>query len=479
LELDIHFNMSKIKKSLSLKDVLVSLFPHQPTQGQNVAIDNFEQLLSPNATAQIMLLKGYAGTGKTTLVKAVADTAKTLKIPIVLLSPTGRGAKVMTDITGHDAFTIHKHIYDFEMKPNGSAVFKMSFNKLANALFIIDEASMIQGGSGSNSSSFFISEKSLLRDLLDFINNGKKNKIIIIGDPAQLPPVNHDTSPALDENHIAAEFEVHPLCVTLTDIVRQAKNSGILMNATAVRKHIENSILQWPELNTSDYKDITKLESWQIQDMIQDSFGYKHSDSVIITVSNKLANKYNEFIRSTVLQKENIIDAGDLIMAVKNNYFWLDSSGSDFIANGEMMEVMSVRNFEQKYGFQFADVSVKMLYQKNEPVIDMKILLDILHMPAPALPHEQFMKLWNFILLEKGGKLTKKKSLEILKEDPYVNALQVKFAWALTCHKAQGGQWKKVFIDTEFLMKRTPDMAGLRWLYTALTRASEELHILR
>jgi len=472
--------MSKSKSSVPLLDVLYTLFPHEPTDGQKEALYCFSRLLEKDSEFSVMLLKGYAGTGKTTLVKAVADAAVVLQKPVILLSPTGRGAKVMTDISKHEAFTIHKHIYHFEMKPNGSASFKLAFNKFTNALFIIDEASMIQGNNADREDNGFIMPDSgLLRDLFDYINGNKDNKIIIIGDPAQLPPVNHTISPALNEHYLDAEFNTNTLSVTLRDIVRQAADSGILTNATKIRYYIENNHLVWPDIDTEGFEDIQEPESWQIQELLTDTFSRNNNDSVIITVSNKVANKYNEFLRKTVFQCENELDAGDQVMAVKNNYFWLDSSGNDFIANGEMMHIMSVRNTEIKYGFRFADVSVKLLYQKNEPVVDVKVLTDVLHLPSPALPHDMFLELWNSILKAEGGKVSKKRSLEILATNPYINALQIKFAWALTCHKAQGGQWKKVFIDTEFLKKRAVDISGLRWLYTAVTRAQAELILLR
>jgi ATP-dependent exoDNAse (exonuclease V) alpha subunit len=472
--------MAKENKSNFLTGMLKATFPHTPTEGQKTALNGFSDLLSRDSQWDLMLLKGYAGTGKTTLIKAVADTCVIMRKPVILLSPTGRGAKVMTDISRHDAYTIHKHIYHFELKPSGAAMFRLAFNKFTNALFIIDEASMIQGGKHDKpNDGFVMPDTGLLRDLFDYVGSQKGNKMIIIGDPAQLPPVNHLQSPALNEEYLSAEFDTKPIVVTLRDIVRQAHDSGILMNATKIRNLIENNDIMWPEIETTGFSDICKPESWQINDMINNAFSGKNHDPVIITVSNKMANKYNEFIRQSIFQRENILDAGDLIMAVKNNYFWLDDSGKDFIANGEMMAVTGVRNTEFKYGFHFADVSVRLLYQKKEPVVDMKILLDTLHLPSPALPHEKFTELWHHILKSYGSKITKKKSLEILREDPYINALQIKFAWALTCHKAQGGQWKKVFADTEFLMKRPADISGLRWLYTAVTRAREELVILR
>ncbi len=472
--------MAAKEKSLTVYDLLRSNFPHSPTESQNEAIQGFSRFISSKENIQLMILKGYAGTGKTTLVKTLADTVTSAGKHVILLSPTGRGAKVMTDISKHDAFTIHKHIYTFELKPNGSAQFKMAFNKYSNALFIIDEASMIQGGNNEpEESGFIMPDSGLLRDLFDYVHSNKGNRILIIGDPAQLPPVNHEQSPALNETYMAAEFECTPLVVSLHEIVRQAENSGILVNATIVRNLIDNKKAEWPEFDIDGFKDIIRPEPWQIRQMIDRAFNGKNNDSVIITVSNKMANKYNEFIRSVIFQRENELDAGDMIMAVKNNYFWLDSTGKDFIANGEMMQVMSLRNKEEKYGFRFADISVKLLYQKGEPVVDMKVLLDTLHLPSPALPHEQFMELWNQIMKSQGGKLSKKKQLEILHENPYINALQIKFAWALTCHKAQGGQWKQVFVDTEFLMKRPAEISGLRWLYTAMTRAREELIMLR
>jgi exodeoxyribonuclease V len=471
--------MSKEHTESNLDEILRSYFPHVPTPGQEIAIHALAELISKKDT-KLMVLKGYAGTGKTTLIRSVADVCDALNKKIILLSPTGRGAKVMSEISKRDAFTIHKHIYDFKLRPNGTAIFKLSFNKNSNALFIIDEASMIPGGKNdAGNGGFIIPESGLLRDIFEYISSNNNNKIIMIGDPAQLPPVNHSLSPALNEQYLYKEFDMEPVVVTLREIVRQALDSGILMNATAIRELIETNTLQWPVINTNGFNDIFKPENWQIQEMITDSFSGAENDAVIITVSNKIANKYNEYIRRNVLFREQILDAGDLIMAVKNNYFWLDNSGKDFIANGEMMQVMSVRNTEAKFGFNFADVTVKLVYQKGEPVIDMKVLLDTLHLPAPALPHEQFTELWNKIMKSYGGKITKKKSLEILGSDPYINALQVKFAWAVTCHKSQGGQWKKVFVDTEFLMKRPADISGLRWLYTAITRAQKELVFIR
>jgi len=472
--------MSTNLKSLSFSDLLRLNFPHDPTESQDKAIESFALFLSPKENIQLMILKGYAGTGKTTLIKTLADTLSAAGKNVILLSPTGRGAKVMSDISKHDAFTIHKHIYNFALKPNGSAQFKMAFNKYSNALFIIDEASMIQGGNTNREKGGFIMPDSgLLRDLFDFVHSNKDNKMLIIGDPAQLPPINHEQSPALNENYMAVEFDTIPLVVKLHEIVRQAKDSGILVNATLVRNLIDENKIEWPKFDTQDYDDIIEPEPGLIKDMIDESFNGKNNDSVIITVSNKMANKYNEFIRSGILLRENELDAGDMIMSVKNNYFWLDNTGKDFIANGEMMQIASVRNTEDKYGFRFADVSVKLLYQKGEPMVDMKVLLDTLHLPSPALPHERYMDLWNSIMPKSGGKLTKKKQLEILRENPYINALQIKFAWALTCHKAQGGQWKQVFVDTEFLMKRPAETSGLKWLYTAITRAREKLILLR
>lgn len=472
--------MSDQLQAADFRSLLRSYFPYSPTTCQELALDLFDHLFAPDSPDKVLILKGYAGTGKTTLIKALADAASSIGKQTILLSPTGRGAKVMSEISGHEAHTIHKHIYYFEMKANGSAMFRLSFNKYSNALFIVDEASMIHGGSQDTvSDDFIMPDTGVLHDLFEYIESNSNNKIVIIGDPAQLPPVNHTSSPALNERFISSEFSTSVVSTTLREIVRQERHSGILHNATIVRNLIESSADNWPMLETEKYKDILIPQADEIQDMISDAFSKSDNDAVIITLSNKMANKYNAFIRNIVLGRENIIDGGDHVMAVKNNYYWLTQSGSDFIANGEMMLIRSVRNVEEKYGLQFADVSVQLPYQKGEPVVDMKILLDTLHLPSAALPYPAFMEMWEKVIAEHGGKRTKKLSKELMRENPYLNALQIKFAHALTCHKAQGGQWNTVFVDTEFLMKRPADLAGLRWLYTALTRATKKLVMLR
>ncbi len=467
-------------RASSPQNAISGYFPYVPTQCQREALKKLESAFHKNSSDNTFLIQGYAGTGKTTLVKAIADTCSAFGQDVILLSPTGRGAKVLSDITRHDAYTIHKHIYNFELKPDGRAIFTPAVNKYSDSVFVIDEASMISGVDTEKEDSFYITpDGGLLKDLFDYINSNKNNKIIIVGDPAQLPPVNFTVSPALDERYLLKNFNIKPVVISLKDVVRHAHGSGILMNATKIRTFIENNRNSWPVLETENYDDIGKFNAERVREMLHTAFTEKNNDVVIITVSNKTANKYNNYIRKNILLRENIIDADDIIMAVKNNYFWLYGFKNDFIANGEMMLVKSVRNCEQKYGYNFADLDVKLLYQKKEPVISVKVLLDTLNLPAPALSHEQFMALWNNIINSYGGRITKKKSMKILREDPYINALQIKFAWAFTCHKAQGGQWKRVFVDTEFLLKRHADISGLRWLYTAITRTSEKLIILR
>jgi len=468
------------EKKFIFKELLTSNFPHKPTSCQNTAIEIIDHFLSTKEDTNVMILKGYAGTGKTTLIKAITEVSDIINKKVILLSPTGRGAKVMTEISKHNAFTIHKHIYKFELKPDGSATFNLAYNKFSNSLFIIDEASMIQGGANkTNENELYINEDGLLYDLFTYITSRENNKIIIIGDPAQLPPVNYLISPALDETYLQLNFRIETVSTTMKNIVRQVQNSGILKNATLIRKNIETEKTEWPQLITEGYQDVIKPDSYETQELITDAFSKRNNDSVVITLSNKMANKYNAFIRSNIFFRENIIDAGDIIMAVKNNYFWLSEEGDEFIANGEMMEIRSVRNIEEKYGLMFADAEVKLIYQKNEPVIEVKILLNTLNLPNPSLPHNQFMELWNNILNEQEGRKTKKLSRKILRENPYINAIQIKFAWALTCHKAQGGQWDNVFLDTEFLMKKEADIGGLRWLYTAFTRAKKRIVLLR
>jgi ATP-dependent exoDNAse (exonuclease V) alpha subunit len=465
----------------TIKKLLLSNFQHTPTLCQKNAMSDIEMLISNKSKYPVMVLKGYAGTGKTTIIKAIAKTAMTMGKPVILLSPTGRGAKVIHEITNINAHTIHKHIYHFQLKPNGSAVFKVALNKLKSALFIIDEASMIQGDRNDLfENGTFFPETTLLQDIFQFVFSHNDNSLLFVGDPAQLPPVGHTESPALKSDYLSFKFHVDVLTSTLTQVVRQASDSGILTYATLLRSHIEKEIFQWPKPDYERFNDVVLPQSYDLQDMIQDAFGSNRSQSVIVCVSNKMANKYNNFIRTSILQREQMIDAGDYIMVVKNNYYWISDNGKDFLANGELMYVKSVRHVEEKYGFHFADVSVVLLYHKDEPVIDVKVLLDTLQLPTPALSHEQFMEMWkNVVDEQEEGVISKKKSLEILKENPYLNALQVKFAWAITCHKAQGGQWKQVFVDSEFLLKKDADIAGLRWLYTAVTRAKEQLVMIR
>lgn len=472
--------MTKISKGLSLIDLIKTHFPHTPTNCQENAIQIFAELIEDNSSLDVFILKGYAGTGKTSLIKAIADSAELIGKSVILLSPTGRGAKVITDITEHIAQTIHKHIYNVDMRSDGFTVFKLAFNKNKKSIFIVDEASMISAfGSSFSQNGFQSPDQGILNDLFSFVMNGNENKLLIIGDPAQLPPVNFNESPALSMSYLEKEYNLEVKEYTLREIMRQDKDSGILYNAGEVRNNIEDQILEWPELEYSLFSDFIKPQAFDIQDIIRDAFSSKLDESIIVTVSNKMANKYNNFIRSQVLNKENIIDGGDIVMCVKNNYFWQYSDDSEFIANGEMMMIKSVRNFETKYNLNFADATVKLLHQKDEPELDLKIIIDTLNSNSPALPYSQYIELINSVIEEKGGRKTKKLMKEIVTQNPYVNALQLKYAWALTCHKAQGGQWDNVFIDTEFLMKKEPDISALRWLYTAITRAKTKLVIMR
>lgn len=463
---------------ITIKDITKNNFQHIPTPCQENAISLFEEFIENKTKIDVLIIKGYAGTGKTSLIKAFADTLDLLNKNFVLLSPTGRGAKVITEITKHDAFTIHKHIYNVDMKANGQICFKLNYNTNKNTIFIIDEASMISAtNDNSNSNYELISEQSTLNDLFTYIMNENGNKILIIGDPAQLPPVNFNESPALNSEYLENKYNVNVKELTLTEIMRQDKDSGILFNANEVRNKIEDEILKWPTLNYNNYSDFTKTQPVDIFDVINNAFSSNSDESLIITVSNKIANKYNNFIRSRILNKENIIDGGDIVMCVKNNYFWQYAENSDFIANGEMMQIKSVRNIEFKYNLNFADVTVKLLHKKNEPELDLKIILDTLNSNSPALPYEQYIDLINLVVLETGRKKTKKLMKELITSNVYLNALQIKFAWALTCHKAQGGQWDKVIIDTEFLLRRSAEISSLRWLYTAITRAKKQIFI--
>jgi exodeoxyribonuclease-5 len=423
------------------------------------------------------LLKGYAGTGKTSLISALIQTLPALRVSSLLLAPTGRAAKVIASYSERPAYTIHKKIYMTVTDASGAVRTVRGINKHSYTLFIVDEASMI----GLEPTS---TRQSLLEDLIDYVYDGNHCRLMLIGDSAQLPPVGQSESPALDEGYLSAAFSLHVISAELTEVVRQKQLSGILAGATALRSQITSLTggdeAQMP-LFSPNGVDVIRLAGEDLMETLYREYGDFALDQVVVICrSNKRANLFNQGVRNTVLFREEEVNAGDYLMVVKNNYFWLDEESSiGFIANGDIVEVLSVRNVQELYGFRFADATVRFVDYPDEEPRDCKLLLSTLYSESPSLTADEANLLFNNVMEDYADLPSKSDRLRELRANPYFNALQVKFAYALTCHKTQGGQWRTVIIDQGFL---PPDMLldreYLRWLYTAFTRATDRVYLL-
>lgn len=450
-------------------------FFYKPTGEQEITIESFVNFLSSPKTDAIFLLKGYAGTGKTTLISALVKTLDQLKQKCVLLAPTGRAAKVFSHYAGHPAYTIHRKIYRQRTFSNELDNFVMNANLHQHTLFIVDEASMIanEGLSGG-----MFGTGRLLDDLIHYVYAGQGCRLMLIGDTAQLPPVGEEESPALS----ASMLEGYGLEVTehcLTQVVRQEQDSGILYNATSLRQYIaEEEYFSLPRIKADGFPDIRIISGGELIDTINECYDKAGMDeTMIICRSNKRANLYNKGIRNTILYREDELNTGDLLMVAKNNYYWgADCKEMDFIANGDIAVVRRVRRTHEMYGFRFADVTL-CFPDYNDLELDVKILLDTLHSDAPALTREESNRLFQAVQEDYGDITVKRERMKKIKEDTWYNALQVKYAYAVTCHKAQGGQWQRVFVDQGYMTEEmlTPDY--YRWLYTAFTRATEVLYL--
>ena len=425
----------------------------------------------------VFLLKGYAGTGKTSLISALIQTLPALRVNSLLLAPTGRAAKVISSYSERPAYTIHKKIYMTVTDATGAVRTVRGINKHAYTLFIVDEASMI----GLEPTS---TRQSLLEDLIDYVYDGNHCRLMLIGDSAQLPPVGQSESPALDERYLSAAFSLNIISAELTEVVRQKQLSGILSGATALRAQIttlpagdEASL----PLFSPNGADVIRLPGEELMETLFREYGnYALDQVVIICRSNKRANLFNQGVRNSVLFREEEVNAGDYLMVVKNNYYWLDEESTiGFIANGDIVEVLSVRNVQELYGFRFADATLRFVDYPDEEPRDCKLLLSTLYSESPSLTSNEANTLFNNVMEDYADLPHKADRLRELRHNPYYNALQVKFAYALTCHKTQGGQWRTVIIDQGFL---PPDMAldreYLRWLYTAFTRATDRVYLL-
>ena len=448
-------------------------FGFEPTEGQALVMYHISAFLLSEKENPTYILKGYAGTGKTTLVRALVKTLPSIGMKYVLMAPTGRAAKVLSNYSGQPASTIHRRIYKAMTFPDGSIRIARSENKSKNTLFIVDEASMIGeqkefGGS------------SLLDDLLGYVFSGENCRLLMIGDTAQLPPVGNTNSPALDCEYLKSEFPITAATYELTEVKRQALESGILYNATDIRQLLSQNLYEYalPLFHLQGFDDIQKIEPETFEEMLHNAFANSSdNEAVIVCKSNKRANMFNQAIRGRILNIEGEIATGDKLMVVKNNYYWTEGNDAmNFIANGDMAEIRKIKHFEDMYGFRFADVELSFTDYPDQPNLEAKILLDTLNSNSPSLTEEENRRLFTAIEEDYMDIPSKRERYKEMKKNPWFNALQVKFAYALTCHKTQGGQWNSVFIDSSLNQKETLEVEDLRWLYTALTRAQERVY---
>ncbi len=457
--------------------LLKDKFPHDPTAKQSVALQKLASFVLSKEKESVFMLKGFAGTGKTTIVGTIVTNLWKTTMKAVLMAPTGRAAKVMSNYSGAQAFTIHRKIYFPKKQSGGGVQFVLSPNKHRNTIFIVDEASMIPD---TPTDSKLMENGSLLDDLLMYVYSGHNCKLILIGDTAQLPPVHLNISPALDENQLALNYNKEVIKLELDEVVRQAEDSGILVNATNLRDQLQSEFFDDFKFSVSHYTDIVRLvDGNDIQEAIDDSYSQNgKEETAIIVRSNKRANLYNENIRNRILYLENELATGDYMMVVKNNYFWLKpTSEAGFIANGDIIEVLEIFAIKELYGFKFGEVKVKLVDYPNQKPFETVLLLDTIMAETPSLSYDDGNRLYQEVMKDYADEKSKYKKFLAVKNNKFFNALQVKFSYAITCHKSQGGQWNTVFVEQPYLPNGI-DKEYLRWLYTAVTRAKHKLYLI-
>lgn len=455
-------------------------FQYEPTGDQQTAVRHLAAFGVSRKRNPAYLLKGYAGTGKTSLISAFVRFLHETRRRFVLLAPTGRAAKVLSQYTGFKAYTIHRYIYRTVTQNDGRKKLILSQNKMQSTVFIIDEASMISDFAGDRA--MISSSDSLLDDLIQFVFSQNGNKILLVGDTAQLPPVGLDISPALELDYLKQAFNLTAFSFEMRDVMRQALNSGILKSATYLRRKLEEGKTEPPFFLQKNFgRDVQVVEDgYMLEDLMQTAFsGSMDTKSIVITRSNKSANHYNGQIRSRIQLRESLLEAGDQVMVVKNNYFWLSpDSKAGFIANGDLVQIVRVNSIEDLYGFRFADVEMQLLDYPEEKEITVKLLLDTLGAPGADISAEEQRRLFDNVSQDYMSIPQHRKRMEAVMKDPYFNALHVKYAYAITCHKTQGGQWPVVFIDQGYVTEDQLNVEYLRWLYTALTRATQKVYLL-
>lgn len=460
--------------------------PFVPNAGQRELIEKLGSFLLDNADGKLFILRGYAGTGKTSVVSALVRTLRSLGQKCVLLAPTGRAAKVLSryssDTEQVPAYTIHKYIYRQEQL--GKEQFALGDNLFHHALFIVDEASMLSDARDPGSP---FGSGCVLDDLMRFVYNGQGCSLMVVGDNAQLPPVEHSTSPALSDEHMA-HYNIPGLHITshtLTEVARQAEQSGILLNATAIREHIRELTktlypVQGEHIEIQATADVILLNGADLQQTLEQSYNECGlAQTLVVTRSNRRTNLYNQGVRAYILWKEDQLSTGDRVMVSKNNYYWSrEYEGIEFLANGDMFEVTRVSNEREMYGYHFVDVTLQNVDQQTEREIEATVWLDILQADSESQVYEMQQELFARVAEDYPEIHNRKELIRAVYESPYYNALHIRYAYAVTCHKAQGGQWRHVYIDQGPVPDEQRDITYLRWLYTALTRATERVYLI-
>lgn len=442
---------------------------YTPTEEQALVMAKLVTFVFRATGREVFLLKGYAGTGKSSLVGALVKTLTQFSMKSVLLAPTGRAAKVFGLYSDTPAYTIHKKIYRQKTFSPDMTGFTLTINRHKQTLFIVDEASMIASSADSSSD--------LLSDLIEYVYSSPGCKLVLIGDTAQLPPVGQTNTPALEPLALE-DYELKVTEVTLTEVVRQTLTSGILYNATNLRQMLQDEYIETPKIELKRFADIKNITGAELLESLEESYSRCGKDeTIIVTRSNKRANIFNDGVRARILYREEELESGDLLMVSKNNYYWGEKIEQiDFIANGDVAQVLRVKSYNEMYGFRFADVTLRLLDYDVD--IDAKIMLDTLHLEYPSLTPELNNQFFNKVMEDYADVRTKRERIKRVKTDKWFNALQVKYAYAVTCHKSQGGQWQNVFIDMGNIPEESVNVDFIRWLYTAFTRATEKLYLI-
>lgn len=464
-----------MKTNSTFKNRILELFGFQPTTDQEVLFKTLADFTFSELEREVLIVRGYAGTGKTTAMSAYINSLKGSGFKAKILAPTGRAAKVIGRASKQEAFTIHKQIYRRKSKADFNAPLSLNINLYKRTVFIVDESSMIADYSMDSKGK--VNERNLLDDLLEYVFSGKECKLIFMGDEGQLPPVGSDFSPALNKKYLAEMYpSLNVRVISLSQVQRQQEGSSVLMNATRLRSNHDSSFLF--DLN-SKKQDLVRLEGGMLQDEIENSmnqFGFE--GTIIVTRSNKRANLYNEQIRRRILWFEDELCQGDCLMVVKNNYYWIgDDSKMGFIANGELLKLHRILKYEEVYGFKFVRASVSFIDYEEVGEVEVILMPEVLHVEAPSLSRDRMRELFFEVEKDYAHIRNKKERYEKILANPYFNALQIKYAYAVTCHKAQGGQWNHVYIDPGFVPKEQQDSSYYRWLYTALTRATDKVYL--